>query len=254
MFSYDHPLSERVRNLLRLEHLFARFKHTSAQDDKWSHHVALGALFEILESTAHANVKLEILQELERQRQQLVLQPALAECVPNLDERLQTAIQDLKELQQKFGQHIRESEWLMALKQRLLVPGGTTPVELPGYHFWQKQGSEQRKHDLQQWSRAMMPTAYAVSVLLEVLRANPNSIDALAEKGHYQGKSLAQNIHLLTIEIPVGREVLPEVSANKYFTHIRFLEAGQEHMRGKPATDDVPFKMIMCSFDSHWQS
>ena len=44
-------------------------------------------------------------------------------------------------------------------------------------------------------------------------------------------------------------EALPEVSANKYFTHIRFLQASQEQARGLVLTKDIPFTLIMYSFD-----
>ena len=69
MLSFDHPLSERVRSLIRIEHLFNRFNHAAEGEDKWSHHIALNALFEIMEASSRAELKLDILQELERQRQ-----------------------------------------------------------------------------------------------------------------------------------------------------------------------------------------
>ena len=133
MLNFDHPLTERVRSLIRIEHLFNRFNHATSGDDKWSHHIALSTLFEIMESSSRAELKLDILQELERQRQSEKYQ----NDAPML-ERLNQTAQNLQEVQQKFGQHIRENEWLMAVKQRMLVAGGTTPVELPSYYFWQK--------------------------------------------------------------------------------------------------------------------
>ena len=64
MLSFDHPLSERVRSLIRIDHLFNRFNHNTDSDDKWSHHVALSSLFEIMECSSRAELKLDILQEL----------------------------------------------------------------------------------------------------------------------------------------------------------------------------------------------
>ncbi|MDO4433841.1 MAG: cell division protein ZapD [Alysiella sp.] len=245
MLHFDHPLSERVRSLIRIEHLFNRFKHTLAGEDKWSHHVAIGSLFEIMECSSRADLKLEILQELERQRQIISRNQANN---PVLD-RLNQATQNLQEIQQKFGQHIRENEWLMALKQRFAVAGGTTPVELPSYYFWQKQAAEQRRQDLETWSQAMMPTYQATELLLEILRSHALTSECQANKGNYQHNSMAHNIHLLTIEIPMGENALPEVSANKYFTHIRFLSTDQNSMRGKQIERNIKFKMMMCSFD-----
>ena len=249
MLRFDHPLSERVRSLIRIEHLFNRFNHAVSGDDKWSHHIAIGTLFEIMDCSSRADLKLDILQELERQRQAIKHQPDGSD---SLLAEINRASHDLQEIQQKFGQHIRENEWLMSLKQRIWVAGGTTPVELPSYYYWQKQDAEIRRQDLCRWSQAMMPTYHAVRLLLEILRNNRREADCLAEHGSYQQNSLAKNIHLIIIEVPAKYGVMPEVSANKYFTHVRFLHASQEAMRGSQAESDVEFKLIMCSFDSTW--
>ncbi len=245
MLRFDHPLSERVRSFIRIKHLFNRFNHTLDSDDKWLHHTALASLFEIMECLSRADLKLEILQELERQRQ------LLSKDTPNsqLLDKVNHASQDLQEIQQKFGQHIRENEWLMALKQRMMVAGGTTPVELPAYYLWQKQSPETRRADLQKWSQAMMPTYRATDLLLDLLRSHQHITQCQAQSGHYEHNSMAQNIHLLTIEVAAAENVLPEVAANKYFTHIRFLSPDHNSMRGQQIERDIPFNLIMCSFD-----
>ena len=248
MLRFDHPLSERVRSLIRIEHLFNRFNHTLNADDKWSHHVALGTLFEIMDCSSRAELKLDILQELERQRQE-----GKHQGNSELLAKINQTTHNLQEVQQKFGQHIRENEWLMSLKQRIVVAGGTTPVELPSYYFWQKQPAEKRRMDLQQWSMSMMPTYHATSLLLDILRSNQREMGCVAEAGNFQHNSLAQNIHLLMIDLPVSQGVIPEVSANKYFTNIRFLEFNQENMSGKVASKNIEFVLKMCSFDAQWK-
>ena len=57
MLRFDHPLSERVRSLIRIEHLFNRFNHAVSGDDKWSHHIAIGTLFEIMDCSSRADLK-----------------------------------------------------------------------------------------------------------------------------------------------------------------------------------------------------
>ena len=49
MITYEYPLNERIRTLLRLEDLFERSRHFLARTDPLDHHVALLTLFEILE-------------------------------------------------------------------------------------------------------------------------------------------------------------------------------------------------------------
>ena len=95
----------------------------------------------------------------------------------------------------------------------------------------------------------MMPTYNAVHLLLEILRRKQVVVQCHAEAGHYEHSKMEQNIHLLTIEIPQSLGALPEVSANKYFTHIRFVQASQEGMRVEFIPYDIDFKMIACSFE-----
>ncbi|EGF11899.1 TPA: cell division protein ZapD [Neisseria bacilliformis] len=249
MITFEHPLSERVRNFLRIEYLFKRFQdEISCHHSAWAHHLALSTLFDIMESAARAELKLDILQELERQKQ-MVAQSRTQESAQMLQEDLKQVAQGLLGIQQKFGQHLRENEWLMALKQRMLVPGGTSPFDLPSYYYWQQRPYEERRADLQKWIRTLMPTYDAISVLLRILRQNSWEVSCTAKHGNYQHASLAQNIHLLSIEVGKDQRVMPEVSANKYFTHIRFLAISEERPRGPQVDKDIPFKMMMSSFN-----
>lgn len=247
---YEHPLSERVRNFLRIEHLFARFRDTSSLNCEWAHHSALFALFEIMEAAARAELKLDILQELERQKNLTAQYPQWTpeQQQARLD-ALQQAMQNLQNVQQKFGQHLRENEWLMAIKQRMLVPGGTSPFDLPSYYFWQRLPGATRRQHLQQWIQSLLPTYEAIYLLLYILRSNSWGVDCHTQAGSYQHNSLAQNIHLLAIDVAASHAALPEVSANKYFTHIRFLQASQQQARGKALEGHIPFRLVMCSFD-----
>lgn len=249
MIIFEHPLSERVRNFLRIEYLFKRFQdEIVCSDSVWAHHLALATLFDIMECAARAELKLDILQELERQKQ-MMAQNCDRQSALLLQEDLKQVAQGLLGIQQKFGQHLRENEWLMAIKQRMLVPGGTSPFDVPSYYYWQQQPFEERKADLQNWIRTLMPTYDAISVLLSILRKNSRAVNCFAKHGNYQHPSLAQNIHMLSIEVDEADKAIPEVSANKYFTHIRFLAVSDERLRGSQLDQDIRFKMIMSSFD-----
>src|SRR5690606_8844509 len=68
VITYEYPLIERIRTLLRLEDLFERSRHFMALSDPLDHHVALLTLFEIMEVASRADLKSDLLQELERQK------------------------------------------------------------------------------------------------------------------------------------------------------------------------------------------
>ena len=72
MISYEYPLNERIRTLLRLEDLFLKVAHFSGNDAPQDHHVALLTVFETLEVASRADLKVDLVQELERQRQILM--------------------------------------------------------------------------------------------------------------------------------------------------------------------------------------
>jgi cell division protein ZapD len=137
---YEHPLNERVRTLMRLEDLFARAIFFATREDAPDHHAALLSLFEITDVAARADLKADLVQELERQKQ--VLGPLRSN--PQIDQQALAAL--LAEIEQvngsllaqagKVGMHLRENEWLMAIKQRAAIPGGVCEFDLPAYHHW----------------------------------------------------------------------------------------------------------------------
>ena len=90
---YEHPLNERIRTLLRLEDLFNKIDFFSTRDTATEHHAALTALFEVLEITSRADIKSDLLQELERQKQIL----EMLRKNPNVSETaLDTVLNNIK--------------------------------------------------------------------------------------------------------------------------------------------------------------
>ncbi|MDX1668720.1 MAG: cell division protein ZapD, partial [Limnobacter sp.] len=69
--TYEFPLNERIRTLLRLEDLFNKFTFFVSQDHKLDHHAALLTLFEIIEVGSRADLKSDLIQELDKQKQML---------------------------------------------------------------------------------------------------------------------------------------------------------------------------------------
>ena len=58
MISYEYPLSERVRTLLRFEDLYERAEYFLDKTDAREHHSALVATFEILEVADRKSTRL----------------------------------------------------------------------------------------------------------------------------------------------------------------------------------------------------
>ena len=57
--------------MLRLEHLFKRLGELMSRESALDHHFALATLFEVMDVAARADLKSEVLKELERHRSQM---------------------------------------------------------------------------------------------------------------------------------------------------------------------------------------
>ena len=60
-------------------------------------------------------------------------------------------------LNTKAGQHLRDNEWLMGVRQRSSIPGGVREFDIPSYHYWLHLPADTRRHDLETWAAAFKP-------------------------------------------------------------------------------------------------
>ena len=250
MISYEYPLSERVRTLLRLEDLYERVDYFLAKEAPHEHHVALIVLFEILEVSSRADLKSDLLQELERQKQALealrdnpdISEQALDHVLWQIDQ----ASSRLFQSSGKTGQELRENEWLMGIKQRTNIPGGVCEFDLPSYHYWLQQGADLRRRDLQLWLAPFLPIREGMGIVVRLLRESGKSSTQVAYQGVYQQMMAGRIAQMLRIRLARDYPCVPEVSANKYALNIRFL-AQEGLQRPRVAESDVEFELTFCN-------
>jgi cell division protein ZapD len=252
LIGYEYPLSERVRTLLRLEDLYRKAWYFTAKTEPVENHVALVLLFDILEVAGRADLKSDLLQELERQRQSLESlrdNPAISLDILNqvVREIDQTATR-LFQMSGKFGQDLRENEWLMSIKQRTSIPGGVCEFDLPSYHYWLNQGAEQRRHDLEAWLAPFRPIHDAITIVLRLLRESGKSSAQVAAQGVFQQMMAGRMAQMLRVRLKRELACVPEISANKYALNVRFMTLpGPGRERPRTADFDVPFELTFCS-------
>ena len=68
MILYEYPFNERIRTYLRLEHLFRRLGELAARDTPTDHHYAITTIFEVMDVAARADLKMDVLKDLEKQK------------------------------------------------------------------------------------------------------------------------------------------------------------------------------------------
>ena len=234
--------------MLRLEYLFARFNHFLRSDDPELHHNAIAMLFDLGDIGSRGDIKSLLLKEFERQRyalnglksSQKVDQEALTQTLSEIDK----AAQNINQSVGKPNAAITESEWLNAIRTRLNIPGGTSPIDLPSYHAWKNTSSTQRRELLEKYVASLLPWQEACQIFLRLLRQSGEAKDVVAHQGAYQQAPSGKVYQLMRIAVE-DDTLFSEISANKYLLSIRFLKIDQDK---KPQTinEDVPFRLTLC--------
>ena len=250
MISYDFPLNERIRTLLRLEDLYAKIAYFSEKASAADHHAALGVMLEIMEVASRADLKSDLLQELERQKRQLAAlhnNPGRSEeALDAVLGEIESASDSLFALSGKIGQHLRENEWLMGIKQRACIPGGTCEFDLPSYHYWLHQDAALRRNFIHDWLAPMLPICDALNIILRLLRESGKIHHFTAHQGSFQQMQGGRVAQLLRITLDTSLICIPEVSANKYVLNIRFVTASYA-AKSALYEHDVAFNLTFCT-------
>jgi cell division protein ZapD len=250
VITYEYPLNERIRTLLRLEDLFERTQHFMRAEGAHEHHVALVGLFEILEVASRADLKVDLVQELERQRQTLMAfrnNPDISEeALSGALYEIEQASAALLSMAGKIGQYLRENDWLMSIKSRAAIPGGLCEFDLPSYHYWRHRDAGLRQADLAGWLTPMLPIRDGLTIVLRLLRASGRPERQIAGSGAFQFMMGGKSAQMLRLRMAQDEAVTPEISANKYALNIRFVAPGG-HSRPRLTEMDVGFELTFCN-------
>ncbi|MES2281278.1 MAG: cell division protein ZapD [Pseudomonadota bacterium] len=251
MILYEYPFNERIRTYLRLEHLFHRLGELAARDTPTDHHYAITTIFEVMDVAARADLKMDVLKDLEKQKQILNSyrgNPAIAETV--LDEvtaQLEGCFSALNGLAGKAGQTLTENDWLMSIRSRVGIPGGTCEFDLPAYFAWQHFDAATRQQDLQRWISTLVPLAESIRLLLQLLRDSGAAQKVMASSGQYQ-QNLPQGrtFQLLRLRMDPSLGLIPEISGNRLMVSVRLMRhEGDDRLHA--STDDASFELTLCS-------
>lgn len=248
MIVYEYPFNELVRGMLRLEYLFARFNHFLRSDDPELHHNAIVILFDLADIGSRGDIKSLLLKEFERQKytlnglklSQKVDQEALSQTLSQIDE----AALNINQSVGKPNAIIVESDWLNAIRTRLSIPGGTSPIDLPSYHAWKNSPSSQRRELIENFVAPLLPWHQASQIFLRLLRQSGEAKDVVAHQGAFQQAPSGKVFQLMRISLE-DDTLFAEISANKYLLSVRFMKADREK-KPQLVKEDTPFRLTLC--------
>jgi cell division protein ZapD len=248
---YEQPLNERIRTFLRLEMLFQQAWYNLHGDSVWDSRAALIALNDICNVFGRADLKTEVLKELERQAATL----ARMERTPGVDrERLNEILDELDQLTDRLyasngqpGQVLKNHEFLNAIRQRSAIPGGTCAFDLPAFHRWLQEPPPARVALLKEWLAVFGPIQQAIELALRLTRHSSTPTREQTHDGFFQ-RNLDPNLSCQMLRVGIGSDApcYAEISGGRHRFTVRFMTHPRLDDRPVQFDEPVEFELTCC--------
>ena len=250
--TFEQPLNERIRMCLRVETLMRRLHYFEALKGDWSAYSALLTILELTALLERGDLKQELMKELERQHAALkALTRHQGIDHSKLDlilSKQKDALARLHRLDGKLGEHLKRDDFLLAIKQRTSIPGGSCDFDLPQLRYWLNLTHEQRLANLQQWATPYCQLERVIELILTTIRDSAEAKPAIAENGFYQQPlDSKQPTQLIRIGIESDRLMYPEISAGKHRYSVRFMRVDSAGMSPAQVKEDINFMLYRCT-------
>ena len=246
---YEHPLNERYRFFLRLEHLFNLIDHHLGWESPENSHTAVRALLDIISVVSRTDIKTESVKELDRIASRLMAltnSPGIE--LTRLDDILLSVKASSTELRNRAGpidKALKDEDLLKVLQQRNSIPGGMCDFDLPAFRYWLNQPASRRLDDIRRWMQPFKPLRNAIDVALELIRASTHYERQLAEDGIYKQSLDPKFPHqLIVLTLPAQSNFYAEFSGSKHRFTVRFLDSTQQHPT--QTNEAVEFDLSCC--------
>ena len=250
--TFEQPLNERIRMCLRVETLMRRFHYFEGLKGDWSAYSALLTILELTALLERGDLKQELMKELERQHAALKAltrhQDIDHSKLDLILSKQKDALERLHRLDGKLGEHLKRDDFLLAIKQRTSIPGGSCDFDLPQLRYWLNLTHEQRVANLQHWASPYCQLEGVIELILTTIRDSASSWPEVAENGFFQ-KPLdsKQPTQLIRIGIESDKKMYPEISAGKHRYSVRFMRVGSAEMIPSQVKEDVEFILSRCT-------
>ncbi len=243
---YEHPLNERIRNYLKLEQLFVQANDCFTSNIELTQQVFFSALFAIIDTLERNDIRGDLIKDLEKLEQNLVLWSRSPEVDDDaLEDNIKQTVSLLCLLKSPTPQwcQLKNDKFLSSLKQRYAMQGGNSSFDLPQLKFWLNQPEDTIKLQVAGWLAQLDHIFNALTLVLKFLRQRSDFETIYTEKGFYQDSG--EGILLLRMKLDKDAHYYPTVSGNKFRYSIRFMEPC-EHSGRKYCDQAIQFKLSRC--------
>ena len=243
---YEHPLNERIRNYLKLEQLYIQAHDCLALNISNSYIVFFNALFAIIDTLERNDIRGDLIKDLERLEQNLVVWSKLPDVD---DEALTDNLKQTVELScllkgnSPAWWQLKEDKFLSSLKQRFAIQGGSSSFDLPQLQYWLNLPKDVVIKDQQRWLNLLDQIRSGLALVLKFIRLRADFQKISTESGFYQDSG--EGLLLLRIKISPDCRYFPTVSGNRFRYSIRFMLPCNESGR-RYSNQATEFELARC--------
>ncbi len=248
---YEHPLSERIRTLLRIENLFHRLDNYSGSQDLWDIRLTISLLVDLNDLIKWSDCKTDLAKEMERCRSIL----GALEGNPGVDSyKLKQVLSDLNECLETMqdnayvpGATLEKDELITSIRQKSSVAGGACNFDLPAYHHWLNKPTRIKQQCLREWQEDLLTIKKGTNLVLNLIRNNAIATKETGKEGFFQQSvESGTKYQLIRIVVPRDLKYFPEISGGKHRVTVRFMEQSETANRPEQTGNDVEFELHFC--------
>jgi cell division protein ZapD len=245
--TFEVPLNDRCRSLLRLEKLFRETKRHINKATPAAHLFALKQIFFLLDFFERGDFKAELIKELDREMAYF----AKLSANPEVDlSKLDVFINQLGQLSTwfrgqkgKIGHQLLEQEFIANAKQKLGVSTARLSFDAPFVKLFLSMPESQRHDKLVGWLKAFKGIQTSVEVLLRLSRETGIYQTAFAEDGFYHQGMEKNEFQFIGLRLPKELNIYPEVSSGPKRFSIRFMTLSEE-LNSEQFTQWFDFELV----------
>lgn len=246
--TFEHPLNERMRMLLRLEFLLETIARAAEGERRADSRSAVEGIINVLGVLDRGDVRSELIKELDRMAGGLSRTAAEGQQVEEDMAACRELLARLGAPEASLGQDLRADELLSAVGQRHVIGAGTCGFDVPAFHRWLSQPHSSRYADLQRWQEGFADLQAAVSLILRLQRERSSMEPIEAEQGQWQYRPPMDSrpIQLLRVRLPGHPTLFPEIGGNRHLITLRLMAQPDTVTRPEPTTENVTFHLAIC--------
>ena len=238
---YEHPLTEKVRCYLRIEHLSDQILAYQDIEDAQLFKPFFNVLFSLAEQIDRGELKKELIRDLDAHK--IALKRLRND--DNIDkDKLENLIEKIEQF--NFSQSvpnqaqmlIQQDPLLNQIKNKSSLPGGGCQFDTPMLHYWFHLPQSQKINAFKRWLEPLQPTIDAIRLLLQLTRESKSYTAEIASDGFYQ--SNCEKTQLIRIKLSVQQGCYPSVSGYRSRYSIRFIAWNEQPLH------DIKFELACC--------